>query len=340
MQQTSKQKFAYLDILRIIATFGVIFLHVFASGYHTSFLSYNWYISVIGDSLVRWSVPIFVMISGTLFLSPLRNITIKEIFYKRISRLFLAYVSWCLIYSVIAITLSIIKHNGVYDFKFGHFVPHFHLWFLPMLGGVYVLIPFLRRIVTDNNLLKYALIIWAWYVFGSFVVKIEIPQISSLLRMNIVIGYCGYFLLGFYVSNYDITRKQKKIIYILGILGALITIFGNIIVSIILDSPNGIFLSNLSIHVILMSLAIFVFIKDITPKIESKIQWFINHVKKDLFGIYLIHAFWLMIINRDFIRNICDHMIILPIISILIFFLSLYSTKLIRKIPFVRKIVE
>ena len=60
----------YCDYLRLIATFAAVVLHVAASNWYSTdvngleWQSFNFY-----DSVVRWGVPIFVMISGSLFLS-------------------------------------------------------------------------------------------------------------------------------------------------------------------------------------------------------------------------------------------------------------------------------
>ena len=84
----------YLDFLRLLATIGVISLHVFATDFNGTIQQYDWYVALIGDSLVRWSVPIFVMISGTLFLNPDKQVSLRSILTKRISRLLIAYVFW------------------------------------------------------------------------------------------------------------------------------------------------------------------------------------------------------------------------------------------------------
>ena len=73
----------YCDYLRLIATFAVVVLHVAASNWYSTdvngleWQSFNFY-----DSVVRWGVPIFVMISGSLFLS--REISIRKIYSKYI----------------------------------------------------------------------------------------------------------------------------------------------------------------------------------------------------------------------------------------------------------------
>ena len=40
----------YLDVLRVLATFGVIFLHVGGTDYHLPVMQYGWIIAVVDDS--------------------------------------------------------------------------------------------------------------------------------------------------------------------------------------------------------------------------------------------------------------------------------------------------
>lgn len=128
----------YLDLLRIIATFGVIFIHL-------SMDTTYWYISILYDGMVKWSVPIFVMISGALFLNPRKDMPVSTILNKYVKRLLLAYLFWYLFYCLFKIISCSIESNSL-ELSSLSFAPRFHLWFLPMLMCVYLLIPILKKI--------------------------------------------------------------------------------------------------------------------------------------------------------------------------------------------------
>lgn len=336
-EKTVNNRFIYLDVIRIVATFGVIILHVFASEYNSTVGTYNWYVAVIGDSLVRWAVPLFVMLSGALFLQPTKEVSYSILFKKYIPRLLLAYIFWSLSYSVL-LTIGYLVIGK--ELKLSLLIPHFHLWYLPMLIGVYLLIPIIRKISIENNLIRSALMLWIVYLIGCFCEFDNIPQIGILFNTNSIVGYAGYFLLGYYVSSCDITKKQAYWIYSIGIFGAIICVFGNIVMSYLSGVSETKFLSNLGPAVVAMSLALFTLIKQLTPKIKHKSIVFIEYVRKDLFGIYLTHGFWLLVLSQPLFRNACNELITLPIITILVFILSLYTTKLIRRIPLLKRTVE
>ena len=335
------QRVFYLDLLRVIAIIGVVFVHVFCKEYYTaSVASFNWYVAVVGDSLLHRNVPFFIMISGALFLRPEKEIPLKKILLKYIPRLLLAYAFWTIAYGLVDISYRLYQGESfsIYHLLF----PHFHLWFLPLLMGVYLLIPLLRKISNEEHLLQYALCLWAIYVTVSFIRpdSIIINQFLFGFNMNVVVGYAGYFLLGYYLSYKTFSKKQQLVIYIAGILALLLTITGNLFLSIKTGQSSGRFLYELNPLTIITASAIFVLVKQISPKAHIRTRKFVEYVRNDLFGIYLTHALWLFLLNQPKFRDLGNHLLTLPIIAISVFILSLYTTKLIRMIPGLKKVVE
>lgn len=329
---TQSSRIIYLDILRILATLAVIALHVYATQYKTAFGNRIWYYALVGNSLVRWAVPMFVMISGALFLRPDFVVSYATILKKYIPRLAIAYIFWLCAYHLC--TLAIVPPPIP--------TPCYHLWFLPLLVGIYLLIPVLKEIANNQKLLQNILIIWfLLYSVGHFFNLDTIPQVGTLFKRTGVIGYSGYFLLGYYLSTLNPSKKQRTIIYALGIIGALFGILANAYISF----KNGrgdvsIMDDNLVPHVVAMSAAIFIAIKTYEPKFNNATAKFCTYVRKDLFGIYLSHVIWLMVLNTPTFRNATSQLITLPIITVVVFILSLYTTKLLRQIPLLRKVVE
>lgn len=329
--QVSKRYF-YLDLLRIIATFGVIFIHL-------SMDTNYWYIALVYDGLVRWSVPVFVMISGALFLNPRKELSISTVLNKYIKRLFLSYLFWYLFYCLFRFTRDCIASNSL-ELSYLSFTPHFHLWFLPMLMCVYLLIPILRIIACEKDLLRYALILWVVCLAFNFVMIRSVPQISSLFQMNQVIGYAGYFLLGYYLAYNSWTRRQHFVIYLFGVLGVVIIISGSIFLHFYKGALPTRFLYNVTLHVALMASALFLFIKQIAPRLEKQLYGFVHYVRKNLFGIYLVHLIWIILLERPCIWNMCNHALLIPLLAIVVFTLSLYTTKLLSCIPFLKRFIE
>ena len=222
--------------------------------------------------------------------------------------------------------------------------PSVHLWFLPMLMGVYLLIPILRKIAQDTKLLRYALLIWIVFVFVSFFQFSKtfelITQFYSLFKMNSIIGYSGYFLLGYFLSSNVFSKRQRIQIYLLGIVGVLVAVYGSFYVSLSIGEASNRYYSNLSPQIVALATALFVLVKELAPKCGTFVSKFLDFVRKDLFGIYLTHFIWLPIINTQAFRHCCSEIVTLPLIAIIVFVLSLFTTKLIRLVPVLRKVVE
>ena len=70
----------YIDVLRIVACFSVIMLHTSAQAWYSLPVeSGGFQIANSYDALFRFGVPVFVMISGALFLAPERKVEMRKL---------------------------------------------------------------------------------------------------------------------------------------------------------------------------------------------------------------------------------------------------------------------
>ena len=338
MQKPDEGRVVYLDVIRLLATFGVIVLHVYAAETVQPVRSVNFLNAAVGDSLVRWAVPLFVMISGTLFLNPAKQVSYTSLRKKYLPRLLMVYLFWWVVYIPVRFVQDYLSGRplGVAVLE-----PSFHLWYLPMLMGVYLFIPVLKLVVVQERHVQVLLVLWAMYCTDSFLYAERIPQLGIFFPMNKVVGYVGYFLLGYYASSHTVSRRQAGWIYVAGLLGAVVTAAGTVGLSLYRGVIVTHFLNNLSPAVIAMSLALFVLCKQTAPRFERRVLPLVNYVRRDLFGIYLVHLLWIVVLWGSPVRSRLGlHPVVMPLVCVAIFFLSLYTTKLIRRIPGLRKMVE
>ena len=139
------ERVAYLDLLRVVSICFVVMIHtVYQSFNSLPVEGWEWQTLNVYDSLSRWAVPIFVMISGALFLD--RQKPLREILKKNVLRLVTAYLFWLAVYSVIN---QIYYHD--FDSTLTHIIKgHYHMWFILMIIGLYLVTPLLRKIVEDD----------------------------------------------------------------------------------------------------------------------------------------------------------------------------------------------
>ena len=299
----------------------MIAIHVCSKGYEYSHTT-KWYVYCSVDSVVRWGVPIFVMVSGALFLGVKQIMSIELLYKKYISRLAIVFVIWWIIYNV----YDILTQGENF-----HLSIKYHLWFLPMLIGVYAIIPLLRKMISEKQMLEYFLVLW--FVFS---VYYFIPKINVLpIEMCYCCGYSGYFVLGYYLYQVKPKRKHLIFVHLLGIISAIFSVLGNIIYSEYKGYTTYLFLNNFSPFVIFMSVSIFLFVREKESFFSGKI---VKLFKGDLLGIYLIHALWVEILYNNFFSRWTTSLVI-PIMIVLVFVLSWGSTKLLKTIPLIKKIV-
>ena len=209
------------DVLRIIAAFAVVILHVTSQRLDTSFPSSEWEIRNVYDSFVRWCVPVFFMISGALFLNHGRKLSVGRLYKKNILHLIFIFFVWSFIY---AIYLAIVKC----DYSIGHILLRIiegpvHFWFLKILIGLYVTIPILRMITQNKQSEEYFLIV-------ALITAFVLPMIFTFIGLynesyksfvlyhynaygiRIASGYVGYFVLGHYLYTYRLSGSTYLLV--------------------------------------------------------------------------------------------------------------------------------
>ncbi len=227
---------------------------------------------------------------------------------------------------------------------------HIHLWYLYMLVGLYLITPIVKPYV--NNVKKEALVyfIAIWFITNGIIVFLEKFTIYNIgLNLSFFHWSLGYYILGFFLEKYNPSTKQRKIAYILGILGLIGTTYGTYL----LTENNGGELvehlySYLAPNVMFMSLAIYLLFKstnwnktiDNMPIINSLITSF----NKTSFGIYLIHLLVLDIISSGELGIIINAysfnpIIGIPLVGVITFLISHFVVLILQRIPLINKTV-
>ncbi len=355
-----KERIVYADLLRILATFAVIMLHVAAGLFNEQPGSFDWEICNVYDSLVRWTVPVFVMLSGIFFLNPERDVSVPKLYKKNILRLLIALVVWGVFYQLTADRdsakfasmpflgrLPSWLQNVSFSFAKLVFGPAwYHLWFLYMLIGLYILTPIYRIFVKNAAYSDFVYLLILFAVFGMVVPQISKvtehinPMLKVNFRMSELINYSGYFVVGYFFSKYDIPRIATRLIYVGGILSFFFTVVATHLLSVRLGYGNQLFYDNLMPTTMLETFALFLAFKQLRYRKFSDFQYkIISQLSVATFGIYLIHIFILSEFSDfGFTSNVINPIIAIPLKTIVVFVVSFAIIFLLRKIPYVRNI--
>lgn len=220
----------------------------------------QWKVFNIYDSAVRFAVPVFTMISGALFLDPNKQINIFYLYRKNILRMVIAFIFWSAVYAMIAY-----RQGGVFFENL--LCGHYHMWYLFVIIGLYMAVPILRKIAESDNATKYFLCV-------SFVVAFVMADITEFsflqpvkyiyekMDFHLFLGYSSYFLLGYVLSSTKIRKRTINILYILGVIGYVVTCLGTAVLSYYNQSAVASMYNNFTVNVLWQSVAVFLFMKE------------------------------------------------------------------------------
>ena len=224
----NKERVVFLDWLRVVACFMVMAIHSAEPFYlggdapNVTSIASRWdmiWITVT-ECACRVCVPLFVMASSYL-LFPVRR-PVGEFLRRRLARVAVPFVVWAAAYVWAA--------GGEWGRLFFNFPDEGgHLWFVPMLLGLYVLMPLLSpwaEKVSERELRGW-LVAWlftttfpflrrAWGMFYGEPPFGAVPYLYGECPWNMfgafhyISGFVGYVLLGFWFRRFNAPRSWAR----------------------------------------------------------------------------------------------------------------------------------
>lgn len=335
------------DVLRVVASFSIVMLHVSASYWSVVDVhGREFLVMTIYNSLTRFAVPVFFMLSGLFLVSPRRgNVALG----KRILKLLVLFYVWSAFYAFQGVAIDALRGEfsmevweaSVQRFIFGHI----HMWFIQMLLGFYILIPVARQICAKKEVLRYYLILWAAFrfivpcmteMFHLYTIQARIDS----LGMDTLAGNFGYFLLGHYLDITDIRKEFRRGIYAIGIVAVSLTVF--LTVRDCTESGTYVesWFSPAALNILVMSVAIFTGFKycKVFDKMDKSYVW--NKLSGYTFFVYMFHMFVIEKLNLIGITTVSFPAVIsIPVLTVFTFMVSLLGAFVADHIPVVKKIV-
>lgn len=215
-----KERVVFLDYLRVAACFMVMAIHAAEPFYLGGAAPDVTYVAskrvmawvAIVEVLCRAAVPLFAMASAYL-LFPVER-PAGEFLHRRLLRVGLPFAAWSLAYTVVA--------GGDFRQMFFNFPGEAgHLWFVPMLFGLYLLMPLLSpwaRQVSKRELGRWIALwlfttafpflrilwrhIWGEPAFGAMPYLWGEAPWNHFGAFHYVSGFAGYMLLGLWFRRF------------------------------------------------------------------------------------------------------------------------------------------
>lgn len=359
----------YGDAIRIFGTIAVVIGHVADLRlFSTQVLDRNWWICNVWDSLTRWAVPVYIMLSGALLLDPAKEESSRHFYRKRLLRIGVPLVFWTVFFMWFDV-----KYTGwraswsaaFFNLALGK--PYIHLHFIFRIAGLYCFTPMFRVWLRHTNRTMQCWSVGIALVLSagdSIMNSITDNEPSVFARF---VPFVGYYLLGYLLRDIKLSARGFKRALAGFIASYLVLLFGTGWTvhhfhkpGTFLKGPPSLemlqydFLSPIRIIMAICAWLLFVCIFNKPwPKSEEaryRVGWWAGTT----LGIYLIHPMFREILytRRIWIPGIYERWLTtpfgpewpniwlgIPIMAILVYALSLAVTAGVMRIPYVRRIM-
>ena len=213
MPQKTQTRQLWITCLRITATAAVIWMHLTGSVwehtdlYPTTDVQYRFF--AMGQWMMVWAVPIFLMVTGALFLQKQKELSIRVCLTRYCRRIVLALF----IFGVPFAMLRLLVESDVRGFTM---IPvafrmvlsgesFDHLWYIYMLLGVYLVLPFIK-LMTDHLSGRGLLILMGLIFLFEFIR----PFITTLTGISIAFELPFFYMILYLLLGHFVRKYQKR----------------------------------------------------------------------------------------------------------------------------------
>ncbi len=344
-------RLVWVDLLRIAASVLIVALNLTAvqlRGLPVS--SPAWQPINLYLGLARTATSLFTMVAGILFLGLGKQRTLRQLLQGPVRKIVVIYIAWSLIYAIFSV-LTTPAGAGTLPGRFAALLisSHYHLWFLPVLISLYLLSPFLQPAVDQGGerVGRYAAVLLILGLLGHTMVLSGdllpmadwVSTIAEKFPVGKVLLFAGYFLLSNTLHRYFYADKKiEAAIYLLGLGGILANAAVTWLASQKLGATDLRFSDPLSLMTFFGAVAVFLVFKSQVSKVRFayRARCLIANLSRLTLGVFLIHPLVIYFLEKAFGLNLLSFNPILsvPLLTLLVFFLSAAVILGIKKLPF------
>ncbi len=331
-----KKRLVHIDILRIIGILSIISLDVLKEFVGYTIENNNHVFTNTLILFLRFSIPIFFMITGTLVLSRTNENKLKIIKY-RVIKLFIPLLSWSLIYNYFKISRTLKESFHFLSFLKITFIgiiegtSFSHFWFIYVILAIYTISPFIAKMLqsSEKKEIEYLLLLWLFANVFYTTFQITYKQLShkqveiAFFNIPLILNYTGYFILGYYLEKYKIKVKNSKLI-----LSLLFSFCFLLSLEIIFGSTNEHMNTYLTFTTFISSTSIYLLIKrGKYNMVKDTNLILLKSFSKSAMGVYFIHLIILLKL-KDVLLIFTNPFIYICINIILVYLISYTIVKL------------
>lgn len=329
-----REEIVWIDNARAISCVLVIITHILAPWVYQldHFGEVNRFFIITFFTISKLCTPTFLMISGALLIQ--KDYSDLTQHKKRVKRLFSSFMLWSLIYLIFYTILNIARGENYtiksYSIFLKDSVLHgtaYHLWFMYLIIGIYLFMPFLSILckkISRNQLIIFFII---WGITLTTNLFIEFNSLGDIISSTI--GYLGYLFVGNLINknkfNEKIRIRYSSIIFTVGVISTLYFAYTQFSETHTVSTRT---FHRLNINIAFVAIGFFMMIKSFMYK-----NAIIRSISKHSLGIYYIHLFLIMFMNKVWMINDSEFMLIkLAIFSVITLLICNLLIKFIEQI--------
>ncbi|MCR5755321.1 MAG: acyltransferase family protein, partial [Acetatifactor sp.] len=284
------------------------------------------------NSVARMGVPVFVMVSGAIFLNPNKEVSTKKIWTHTIFRLIVAYLVWAIAYDAGNMWNALFVEHSLSRMVNIWLDAPYHFWFIPMIIGLYTLVPVLRSWLRNAQQKEVQYLLTLYFLVQILRETLRVffqgetaGYIYDFWRMDVISNYVGYYILGYYLATYELSDKVKKGLYAIA--------FPCVIAGYWVSDPFMLF-------TFVPVVALFTFCGEVfgpgKRQLPGAAEALLSGLAKDTLGIYLMHLLLVTKVNEIWMEPLTVNLVWKTIIVTLVSFAgSGIITGILRRIPVV-----
>lgn len=306
LQPQKPARVAYADLIRIIAILMVVLIHTASPLFNTLPTdSRGFAVSALLDGIAHAGVPLFVMVSGIFLLDERRAMSVRRAIFHYALPLVGLYFFWSVLYAAankVAIPLLFENAavNGEMLTTFGVAVLEgaYHMWYLPMMAGLYLITPLLRTFVRQDSrhLVR-------WFLLVVFVLRFVLPTGIRLVAewtgldfstaynsFELLAGweYPAYYVAGWAIANTRPERSVRCKVYVAGAISLAVLLTLTWWLSVCHSEPVKVWMEQKSLFCCLYAVALFALV--VWEGQAMKPNALLARLSGLSFGVYIVHV--------------------------------------------------
>lgn len=332
-----------IDVLRILAAFAVVVIHIM-SLYTNEVLNSSkslWWFANIFNSFSRWSVLIFIMISGSLLVNDKSFQDTNLFFKKRVSRILIPLVFWSMFFIGFNINITgfFTTEDTIGRLYIGE--PYYHLWYLFLIVGVYFVTPVISLVYANYNAKSRGKIIICIFIAGA-INSMWSKYFGQKNQFSVFkfLPYIGCFMIGKEIFLSQIRYNQYFYLVMWFLSSIVIAIMTGMLRHV--HKEITYFYDYLYPLVIVQSISFYVLMKKFMfdKNLSDQFKKVLAKGSMLTLGIYIVYPIIIELVTNS-LQHIDGHMnyILVPTFTFFVFMLSGLVTFIFTKIPYLKNLV-